>query len=215
VVYRGVCDRVEPCSGVEIKHIASLIGLPLDQVRGGEALGLVGGGGCLVALGRKEGAWRCSQIKNIYILSHCFLLVVFLQVEPKLSQMILDRKFQGTLDQGAGSLVVFADTEQDDLYPQPSKLSRTWGRSWTASSFGRRGSWPERKGGGRGGVFRVGGWLAGWLAGWCWGVGACGGGELQAVWGEGWSAGGGGRDLSYTSRTASTRFKRVRSQTAI
>ena len=38
------------------------------------------------------------------------------KVEKKLSQMILDKKFKGTLDQGRGQLIIFEDEADDQSY---------------------------------------------------------------------------------------------------
>jgi 26S proteasome regulatory subunit N6 len=63
-----LCRCIEPFSKVELTHIASLVGLPQQQVL------------------------------------------------DKLSQMILDKKFEGTLDQGSGCLLIFEENPLNELY---------------------------------------------------------------------------------------------------
>ncbi|GIL86302.1 hypothetical protein Vretimale_13691 [Volvox reticuliferus] len=49
-------------------------------------------------------------------------------VESKLSQMILDKKFSGTLDQGAGCLEVFSPAPPDAVYPAALDVLDSLGR---------------------------------------------------------------------------------------
>ena len=43
-------------------------------------------------------------------------------IQSKLSEMILDKKINGTLDQGIGCLIVFDEVEQSELYVSAGEL---------------------------------------------------------------------------------------------
>lgn len=43
-------------------------------------------------------------------------------IQAKLSEMIIDKKINGTLDQGIGCLIVFDEVEQGELYHNASQL---------------------------------------------------------------------------------------------
>ena len=53
-------------------------------------------------------------------MSHAASLSVWL-IDSVLLQMILDKKFAGTLDQGAGCLDVFEEPPADEMYPAALK----------------------------------------------------------------------------------------------
>ncbi|GJX56954.1 26S proteasome non-ATPase regulatory subunit 11 [Tanacetum coccineum] len=49
-------------------------------------------------------------------------------VEKKLSQMILDKKFAGTLDQGVGCLIIFEDPKTDAIFPATLETIQNMGK---------------------------------------------------------------------------------------
>ncbi|CAF2160102.1 BnaA07g08190D [Brassica napus] len=61
----------------------------------------------------------------------------------KLSQMILDKKFTGTLDQGAGCLIIFEDLKADAIYSATLDTIATWRRLLRAFMSGQPKSWRE------------------------------------------------------------------------
>ena len=49
-------------------------------------------------------------------------------VEKKLSQMILDKKFSGILDQGEGVLIIFDDVQTDKTYSAALETIHSMGK---------------------------------------------------------------------------------------
>ena len=91
---QNLCRVIEPFSNVEISHVATLMKLPVEIV---EAK-------CVTtARSVPLAGWPLHRTP-----SH-----EARRVMHRLSQMILDKKFSGTLDQGKGHLLVFDATEAD------------------------------------------------------------------------------------------------------
>ena len=49
-------------------------------------------------------------------------------MEKKLSQMILDKKFSGILDQGEGVLIIFEDNSTDKTYESALETLQSMGK---------------------------------------------------------------------------------------
>lgn len=66
----------------------------------------------------------CAQTSHIATLMNLPLQTI----EDKLSHMILDKKFRGTLDAGAGCLIVYEEQSVDSTYDQALETLTNMGR---------------------------------------------------------------------------------------
>lgn len=88
---------IQPFSCVEIEHVAKLIKLPLPQIE----LKYV----CVKST--KKMGFDCSTFSKNADMCVCQM------ASFRLSQMILDHKFHGILDQGKGQLIVYESALED------------------------------------------------------------------------------------------------------
>lgn len=61
-----------------------------------------------------------SKVQLIRVAEHVNIPVN--KIQAKLSEMIIDKKINGTLDQGIGCLIVFDEVEQGELYVSASNM---------------------------------------------------------------------------------------------
>jgi len=78
----------------------------------------------------QENICRIIEPYSVVETSHIATLMKLplLKIEEKLSQMILDKKFRGTLDAGAGCLIVYEDQSADTTYEQALETLTNMGR---------------------------------------------------------------------------------------
>lgn len=102
LLQENICRIIEPYSNVEVAHIATLMNLPCaGRPRTAPA----------PAPPRRVRYQPCSAHAMVSVVAHRLQ-----KVEEKLSQMILDKKFRGILDAGAGCLIVYDDQAPDSTF---------------------------------------------------------------------------------------------------
>jgi hypothetical protein len=148
---------IEPFSRVEIAHIAKLIGLSLEvverklsQVRRSDALAacvictVLARVCCIMVCQRRKASlhahsrlalqwvWMWVRLHDAALhsplMNVCRSQATLADLAMPCLQMILDKKFAGTLDQGNGCLDVFDEEVVDKIYPQCLDIVESMGR---------------------------------------------------------------------------------------
>jgi 26S proteasome regulatory subunit N6 len=101
---KNLARILEPFSRVQLPHVAKLIDLPLARVEAKCARSP------LLVLGLSSAPFHVLNPTD----SHIGIGVSFhVRLSIRLSEMVLDKKLNGILDQGAGDLILFDQVETD------------------------------------------------------------------------------------------------------